>query len=373
MNSIEAVSDERAWLVTAGPDGESSTVVIGFEAMKQAVVRCMWPDPSEEQEANDMLAELSDPDFWEGDYWRCGWSFEDGYLHVQRITDLPQALRSPIQGEVKDEMIERGAVAIDALWSADGTLRDYPFPETEDSYQEHCRSTARAALSAALSSPAPEPDALRSAPTADDPAIAYQEAEKRLCECGAAGSGEGHSDFCPWLDSAWKKWGDAVDASPAPMAERDPRDRAIRNLQLFINTNAKYLPNEKQAQIGDFYKRLGLSLNILRSSPQEQTISDDLMQRAKKGMAAMVRRGLLTAPLELTPEVVRAFSEEAAPIEVSDREPVAYIDAKGQLLMTEHGAAWFSNFLDGHKDSPAGNPAVAVYAEPRKQGEGAVG
>jgi hypothetical protein len=32
-----------------------------------------------------------------------------------------------------------------------------------------------------------------------DPAIKYQNAEERYCECGAAGSGEGHSDFCPWL------------------------------------------------------------------------------------------------------------------------------------------------------------------------------
>ncbi len=29
-----------------------------------------------------------------------------------------------------------------------------------------------------------------------DPAIRLQRAEDRLCECGAAGSGEGHADWC---------------------------------------------------------------------------------------------------------------------------------------------------------------------------------
>lgn len=30
-----------------------------------------------------------------------------------------------------------------------------------------------------------------------DPAITLQRAEERLCECGAAGSGEGHAPECP--------------------------------------------------------------------------------------------------------------------------------------------------------------------------------
>lgn len=30
-----------------------------------------------------------------------------------------------------------------------------------------------------------------------DPAIKLQHAEEKLCECGAAGSGEGHADECP--------------------------------------------------------------------------------------------------------------------------------------------------------------------------------
>lgn len=30
-----------------------------------------------------------------------------------------------------------------------------------------------------------------------DAAIKLQRMEERLCECGAAGSGEGHTDWCP--------------------------------------------------------------------------------------------------------------------------------------------------------------------------------
>lgn len=30
----------------------------------------------------------------------------------------------------------------------------------------------------------------------DDPAIILQRAEEKLCGCGAAGSGEGHADWC---------------------------------------------------------------------------------------------------------------------------------------------------------------------------------
>jgi len=51
--------------------------------------------------------------------------------------------------EVTDAMVEDGAVAIDALWS-EGQDRGPAFAETEREYQAHCRSTARAALIAAL-------------------------------------------------------------------------------------------------------------------------------------------------------------------------------------------------------------------------------
>jgi hypothetical protein len=48
--------------------------------------------------------------------------------------------------------MEEAARAIDALWSG-GDERQYPFEQTESSYRDHCRSTARAALEAALSAP----------------------------------------------------------------------------------------------------------------------------------------------------------------------------------------------------------------------------
>lgn len=51
--------------------------------------------------------------------------------------------------EVADAMVEDGAVAIDALWS-EGQDRGPAFAETEREYQAHCRSTARAAITAAL-------------------------------------------------------------------------------------------------------------------------------------------------------------------------------------------------------------------------------
>lgn len=35
------------------------------------------------------------------------------------------------------------------------------------------------------------------AETRNDPALRLQRAEEKLCECGAAGSGEGHADECP--------------------------------------------------------------------------------------------------------------------------------------------------------------------------------
>lgn len=39
----------------------------------------------------------------------------------------------------------------------------------------------------------------------------YQREEERLCTCGAAGSGEGHTDFCSWLGSEWQRRGAIFD------------------------------------------------------------------------------------------------------------------------------------------------------------------
>lgn len=51
---------------------------------------------------------------------------------------------------ISEEAVEAAAIAIDALWS-DGDKRDIAFSQTEREYQDHCRSTARAALLAAAS------------------------------------------------------------------------------------------------------------------------------------------------------------------------------------------------------------------------------
>lgn len=107
-NPVSRVTDERAWLVTAGPDGEVSQIAVGFAAMMDAVVRCVWADPSEEEGAEQMHEEMTDPDFWSGDFWSCEWAFEDGYLRVQRITDVSalRALSPNSEGEPKRWMIE---------------------------------------------------------------------------------------------------------------------------------------------------------------------------------------------------------------------------------------------------------------------------
>lgn len=51
---------------------------------------------------------------------------------------------------ISEEAVEAAAIAIDAHWSDDDN-RGPSFSETERSYQDHCRSTARAALLAASS------------------------------------------------------------------------------------------------------------------------------------------------------------------------------------------------------------------------------
>lgn len=81
---------EDAWLVTNGPDGLCSKVVSGFENLKREVVAAVFGDASDaSEEAQDMRDRLDTLGEWEGDRrWSISWSFEDGYLNVQRITDL---------------------------------------------------------------------------------------------------------------------------------------------------------------------------------------------------------------------------------------------------------------------------------------------
>jgi hypothetical protein len=47
---------------------------------------------------------------------------------------------------------------------------------------------------------------------AREPADLYQEAEERLCQCGAAGSGEWHAEWCPWVGSKWHRWAQSLEA-----------------------------------------------------------------------------------------------------------------------------------------------------------------
>lgn len=46
-----------------------------------------------------------------------------------------------------------------------------------------------------------------------EPSLLSQREEERLCECGAEGSGEEHTEWCPWMNSPWRIWDDAVRAS----------------------------------------------------------------------------------------------------------------------------------------------------------------
>jgi len=59
--------------------------------------------------------------------------------------------------------LEAAAEAIDALWGGDDN-RDAPFAELDRSYQQHCRSTAEAAIAAYLSA-SPQPQAHEAEPS----------------------------------------------------------------------------------------------------------------------------------------------------------------------------------------------------------------
>ena len=52
-----------------------------------------------------------------------------------------------------------------------------------------------------------------------EPSLAHQRAEETLCTCGAAGSGEGHTDWCPWLSSEWHKLDSAINLPSPAIAE----------------------------------------------------------------------------------------------------------------------------------------------------------
>lgn len=85
------------WLVTSGPDGQSAKVVIGFDLLVSEVIGRVFADAEDDsEEASDMRSRLNDPDEWAGENrWSISWSFEDGYLCVQKITDATLLAAQP--------------------------------------------------------------------------------------------------------------------------------------------------------------------------------------------------------------------------------------------------------------------------------------
>jgi hypothetical protein len=112
--------------------GGSSLCAVGMQSDgRRWIAPCNWLAPSLDPES-DSWAEIE---------------------RTELLFAYPEP--SPASGErdavieVADAMVEDGAVAIDALWS-EGQDRGPAFAETEREYQAHCRSTARAAITAAL-------------------------------------------------------------------------------------------------------------------------------------------------------------------------------------------------------------------------------
>lgn len=87
-------------------------------------------------------------------------------------------------------------------------------------------------LRAALTAPVDHPEVV-------GPSTAYQRAEERLCTCGAAGSGEGHTEWCEWQSSEWRKWGDAFNGAilrppGSPALEAGVAEAAKRKFDLWF-------------------------------------------------------------------------------------------------------------------------------------------
>jgi len=126
--ALEAAAHARAeavgvdvWLVTNGPDGLCSKVVAGFENLKHEVVAAVFGDGDDDsEEAQDMRDRLETPGDWEGDRWSISWSFEDGYLNVQRVTDLSTLAHPAVpEGMVPfhdSDVVKRATESAIAFW-----------------------------------------------------------------------------------------------------------------------------------------------------------------------------------------------------------------------------------------------------------------
>ncbi|RWO29625.1 MAG: hypothetical protein EOS10_22550 [Mesorhizobium sp.] len=79
-----------------------------------------------------------------------------------------------------------------------------------------------------------------------EPATAYQRAEESLCTCGAAGSGEGHTHWCDWQSSEWRKWGDAFDAPAQAVPDmvlvpREPTEAMLNAFAGISEQRSRYI------------------------------------------------------------------------------------------------------------------------------------
>jgi hypothetical protein len=119
----------------------------------------------------------NEPAFW----WRTK------YL-TPLAADIRTALTQQSQG--RDEVLEEAAQYVENMIGAGDP----------DSTHNRALKSAAYWIRAALKSPSPAPVERRSE-VEDDPAIVLQRHEEAACTCGAAGTGEGHPDWCDWVYS----------------------------------------------------------------------------------------------------------------------------------------------------------------------------
>lgn len=114
-------------------------------------IRSCLASPPQQATAGEVVDDLPPGEFWMFyDHQTGRWCvYDDGPPKVIRTgAEVIHVREVRAANPVDDEAVERGAIAIDALWS-EGQDRGPAFHETEREYQQHCRSTARAALLAA--------------------------------------------------------------------------------------------------------------------------------------------------------------------------------------------------------------------------------
>lgn len=96
-----------------------------------------------------------------------------------------------------------------------------------------------------------------------EPATMYQVAEEHLCTCGAAGSGEGHVDWCDWQSSEWRKWGDAFNTVTHNDATEVLISAAKIVAAVFAGTPPRMLPHNGERALALLVRALA----ALRSLP----------------------------------------------------------------------------------------------------------